>query len=109
MAVKATLCASNMVSISKRARKWRKAFLRPLSASLLNDLISNCQRMNILKDLAHYSGSKLHFKDGKLIFLMYYFSPFLYSIPPSCSGRELFIECGRLLQMGERNISKFHE
>lgn len=49
------------------------------------------------------------FKDGKLIFLMYYFSPFLPSIPPSCSGRELFMGCGRLLQMGERNISKFHE
>lgn len=41
------------------ARKWRKAFLRPLSPSLLNDLISNCQRVNTLKDLAHYSGSKL--------------------------------------------------
>lgn len=40
---------------------------------------------------------------------MYYFSPFLPSIPPSCSGRELFMGCGRLLQMGERNISKFHE
>lgn len=41
------------------ARKQRKAFLRPLSTSLLNDLISNCQRVNTLKDLAHYSGSKL--------------------------------------------------
>jgi hypothetical protein len=49
------------------------------------------------------------FKDGKLIFLMYYFSLFLPSIPPSCSGRELFMGCGRLLQMGERNISKFQE
>lgn len=65
--VKATPCASNMISMSNRrkgaeklpgAKKWRKAFPRPLS-TLLNDLISNCQRVNILKDLAHYSGSKL--------------------------------------------------
>lgn len=40
---------------------------------------------------------------------MYSFSPFLLSVPPSCSGRDLFMGYGRLLQMGERNISKFHE
>ena len=40
---------------------------------------------------------------------MYYFFSFLPFIPPSCVGRGLFMGCARLLQMGERNPSKFHE
>lgn len=50
------------------------------------------------------------FKDGKLIFLMYYFFPFLPSIPPSLLlWQGIVYEMWQIVTNGGRNISKFHE
>lgn len=49
------------------------------------------------------------FKDGKLIFFNVLLLSFPSLPPSSGSVKELFMGYGRLLQIGERNVSKLHQ
>lgn len=55
-------------------------------------------------------GPNSAFKDGKLIFVMYYFFPFFPSIPPSLLlWQGIVYEMWQIVTNGGRNVSKFHE